>query len=93
MKFEAGKAYVFKSCLEGAGSFVGVAAIREEDGSMTFVKPADLLNGQPVVIEGREVVFVDAADGLRYMASASCEVSGAVQVLEEIRKSQITRRG
>lgn len=86
MKFENGRAYSFKACLQGGGSFLGVMACREDDGVVAFVKAKDLIVGRPIVMEGREIVFVNAPDGQRYMASAACVsgVDAALKVLEEV---------
>ena len=88
--FEPGKAYWFNRC-SGGKKFLAVAAERKGD-VVEFVKPIDVLTGEPYMIEGREVMRVVMDDG-EYMASAAApDKDGAARVLEEIRRNRAELR-
>ena len=88
--FEPGKAYWFNRC-SGGKKFLAIVAERKGD-VVEFVKPIDILTGEPFVIEGREVLRIVLDDG-EYVASAAApEKDGAARVLEEIRRNRVELR-
>ena len=90
--FEPGVAYWFKSVMRDGERFLAVAADREGK-EVSFVKPADLLTGEPRVIDGRETIMVRDSSGMEYFASAAARESLAAtgRVLEEIQRSRESR--
>lgn len=92
-EFEPGVAYRFTPCLRGLQSFVAVAAERHADRrGVEFVVPLNLIQGVPMVMDGREVLKVNVY-GHDYCASAAAplDVSAAFDLLEQIKDAR-TRR-
>ena len=92
-QFEPGVAYRFTPCMDGMKSFVAVAAERHAGRSgVEFVVPFNLINGVPMVMDGREIIKVNV-DGRDYCASAAAplDVSAAFDLLEQIRDARARR--
>ena len=92
-EFEPGVAYRFTPCMDGLKSFVALAADRHAGrGGVDFVVPLNLINGVPMVMDGREILKVNV-DGSDYCASAAAplDVSAAFDLLEQIRDARARR--
>lgn len=91
--FEPGVAYRFTPCMDGLKSFVAVAAERNEGrDEIEFVVPLNLIQGVPMVMDGREMLKVEV-DGRDYCASAAAplDVAAAFDLLEQIKDARARR--
>ena len=92
-EFEPGVAYCFTPCFKGVKSFVAVAVERcPNQRGVEFVVPNDLIIGDPIVLDGREIIKVEVG-GQKYCASAALplDMSAAFALLDQVRSSRERR--